>query len=61
MRRKKMMTLVVNCKTLNEQSENELQKRLCRNYELTFDSAEQIVKIAATRLLLKKIKQALNL
>lgn len=56
-----MMTLVVNCKTLNEQSENELQKRLCRNYELTFDSAEQIVKIAATRLLLKKIKQALNL
>lgn len=28
---------------------------LCRNYELTFDSAEEMVKIAAIRLLLKKI------
>lgn len=30
-------------------------RRLCRNYELTFDSAEEIVKIAAIRLLLNKI------
>nr|WP_291543883.1 hypothetical protein [Bacteroides sp.] len=30
-------------------------RRLCRNYELTFDSAEEMVKIATIRLLLKKI------
>ena len=30
-------------------------RRLCRNYELTFDSAEEMVKIAAIRLLLNKI------
>ena len=30
-------------------------RRLCRNYELTFDSAEEIVKIASIRLLLNKI------
>ena len=30
-------------------------RRLCRNYELTFDSAEEMVKISATKLLLKKI------
>ncbi len=30
-------------------------RRLCRNYELTFDSAEEMVKIAAIRLLLTKI------
>lgn len=30
-------------------------RRLCRNYELTFDSAEEMVKIAAIKLLLKKI------
>lgn len=30
-------------------------RRLCRNYELTFDSAEEMVKIAAIRLLLRKI------
>lgn len=30
-------------------------RRLCRNYELTFDSAEEMVKIAAIRFLLKKI------
>ena len=30
-------------------------RRLCRNYELTFDSAEEMVKIAAIRLLMKKI------
>lgn len=30
-------------------------RRLCRNYELTFDSAEEMVKIAGTRLLLRKI------
>ncbi len=30
-------------------------RRLCRNYELTFDSAEEMVKIAAIRLLLSKI------
>ena len=30
-------------------------RRLCRNYELTFDSAEEMVKIAAIRLLLRTI------
>ena len=30
-------------------------RRLCRNDELTFDSAEEVVKIATIRLLLKKI------
>jgi len=30
-------------------------RRLCRNYELTFDSAEEMVKIAAIRLLVNKI------
>lgn len=30
-------------------------RRLCRNYELTFDSVEEMVKVAAIRLLLKKI------
>lgn len=30
-------------------------RRLCRNYELTFDSAEEIVKIATIKLLLRKI------
>ena len=30
-------------------------RRLCRNYELTFDSAEEMVKIASIRLLLMKI------
>jgi putative transposase len=30
-------------------------RRLCRNYELTFDSAEEMVKIAAIKLLLNKI------
>lgn len=30
-------------------------RRLCRNYELTFDSAEEMVKIASIRLLLNKI------
>lgn len=30
-------------------------RRLCRNYELTFDSAEEMVKIAAIKLLLRKI------
>jgi len=30
-------------------------RRLCRNYELTFDSAEEMVKIAAIRFLLNKI------
>jgi putative transposase len=30
-------------------------RRLCRNYGLTFDSAEEMVKIAAIRLLLNKI------
>ena len=30
-------------------------RRLCRNYELTFDSAEEIPKIATIRLLLNKI------
>ena len=30
-------------------------RRLCRNYELTFDSAEQIVKLSAIKLLLNKI------
>lgn len=30
-------------------------RRLCRNYETTFDSAEEIVKIAAIKLLLNKI------
>jgi putative transposase len=30
-------------------------RRLCRNYELTFDSAEEMVKIAAIKLLMKKI------
>nr|WP_255260526.1 hypothetical protein [Bacteroides sp. L10-4] len=30
-------------------------RRLCRNYELTFDSAEEMVKLAAIRLLLRKI------
>lgn len=30
-------------------------RRLCRNYELTFDSAEQMVKISAIKLLLNKI------
>ena len=30
-------------------------RRLCRNYELTFDSAEEMVKLAAIRMLLNKI------
>ena len=30
-------------------------RRLCRNYEFTFDSAEEMVKLAAIRMLLKKI------
>jgi putative transposase len=30
-------------------------RRLCRNYELTFDSAEEMVKIAAIKLLVNKI------
>ena len=29
-------------------------RRLCRNYELTFDSSEEIVKIASIRFLLNK-------
>nr|WP_234982969.1 transposase [Bacteroides bouchesdurhonensis] len=30
-------------------------RRLCRNYELTFDSAEEMIKLATIRLLLRKI------
>lgn len=30
-------------------------RRLCRNYELTFDSAEVMIKLATIRLLLRKI------
>lgn len=30
-------------------------RRLCRNFEVSFDAAEQIVKISAIRLLLNKI------
>lgn len=30
-------------------------RRLCRNYELTFDSAEEMVKLASIRMLLNKI------
>ena len=30
-------------------------RRLCRNYEVTFDSAEEMVKLAAIRMLLNKI------
>ncbi|MFT0226047.1 transposase [Bacteroides thetaiotaomicron] len=30
-------------------------RRLCRNYEFTFDSAEEMVKLAAIRMLLNKI------
>lgn len=30
-------------------------RRLCRNYETTFDSAEEMVKIAAIKLLINKI------
>ena len=30
-------------------------QRLCRNYETTFDSAEEMVKITSTKLLLNKI------
>lgn len=30
-------------------------RRLCRNYETTFDSAEEMVKIASIKLLLNKI------
>jgi transposase len=30
-------------------------RRLCRNYELTFDSAEEMVKLANIRMLLNKI------
>ena len=33
----------------------ENSRRLCRNYEFTFDDAEEMVKIAAIRLLLNKI------
>jgi len=33
----------------------ENDRRLCRNYELTFDSAEEMVKSSAIKLLLKKI------
>lgn len=33
----------------------ENDRRLCRNYELTFDSAEEMVKIAAIKLLINKI------
>ena len=32
----------------------ENDRRLCRNYELTFDSAEEMVKIAAIKLLMNK-------
>ena len=31
-------------------------RRLCRNYELTFDSAEEMVKRASIRMLLNKIQ-----
>ena len=31
-------------------------RRLCRNYELTFDSAEEMVKRAYIRMLLNKIQ-----
>ncbi|WP_373829963.1 transposase, partial [Bacteroides heparinolyticus] len=30
-------------------------RRLCRNYEVTFDSAEEMVKLASIRMLLNKI------
>ena len=30
-------------------------RRLCRNYELTFDSAEEMIKLETIRLLLRKI------
>ena len=30
-------------------------RRLCRNYELTFDSSEEMIKLATIRLLLRKI------
>lgn len=30
-------------------------RRLCRNYELTFDAAEEMVKLTIIRLLLRKI------
>ncbi|UWO49481.1 transposase [Butyricimonas virosa] len=33
----------------------ERERRLCRNYETTFDFAEEMVKIAAIKLLLNKI------
>lgn len=36
-------------------------QRLCRNYETTFDSAEEMVKIASIKLLLNKIKQTLRI
>ena len=35
--------------------EYELIKIICRNYEMTFDSAEEMVKIAAIKLLVRKI------
>ena len=35
-------------------------RRLCRNNELTFDSAEEMVKLATIRLLRGKFKQALS-
>ena len=35
-------------------------RRLCRNKELTFDSAEEMVKLATIRLLRGKFKQALS-
>lgn len=31
-------------------------RRLCRNYEVTFDSVEEMIKIASIRMLLNKIK-----
>ncbi|MCE9108454.1 transposase [Bacteroides pyogenes] len=31
-------------------------RRFCRNYELTFNSAEEMVKLTIIRLLLRKIK-----
>ena len=38
----------------------ENDRRLCRNYELIFDSAQEIVKIAAIKLLMKKIWSCLK-
>ena len=35
-------------------------RKLCRNYEVSFDSAEEMVKIATIKLLVKKFKQFLR-